>query len=126
MTINRKTRDKLLELINKLSKKSFDINTQYNFLILKRELEKDLSIEEEQLETIIELYGEKDENGKYVLTEDGGIKIKSTELGGCQQKIKELNNCKIQVPDIYFTLDELRMLELNLNELEELNPFIKF
>ena len=39
--------------------------------------------------------------------------------------IDKMNNLEIQIPDIYFTLDELESLNLTLNELLILEKFIK-
>ena len=38
-----------------------------------------------------------------------------------QEKLYELKQIKVQVPDLYFSLDELEKLELKM---EELNAFI--
>ena len=37
----------------------------------------------------------------------------------------ELNGLEIQIPDIYFSLDELEPIGLTLGQLELLEPFIK-
>ena len=60
-----------------------------------------------------------------VLTENGGIKIKAEALQECENKIKAINELNIQLPDIYFSLEELKPLNLSFYQLEILEPFIK-
>ena len=43
----------------------------------------------------------------------------------CLQKVQEIQQQSIQIPDIYFTLEELKDLNLTLPELQVLEPFIK-
>ena len=60
-----------------------------------------------------------------IVLADGGIKIKQDCIKECSEKINEINNRQIQLPDIYFSLDELEPLGLTLGELELLDSFIK-
>ena len=68
---------------------------------------------------------ESDDKGNTIYSPDGGVKIKLDCIDKCNKVIAILNNCQVQVPDIYFSLDELKKLDLTLDELSAFEPFIK-
>ena len=115
----------LEELLEKLKKQSFSIETQYKFLKINKTLKEERDLFAEQSLYLLSNYAEKDENGQIITKEDGGIKIKEDKLKECASKVQEINNMEVQFPDIYFSLDELEPLGLTLKELELLEPFIK-
>lgn len=115
----------LEELLEKLKKQSFSIETQYKFLKINKTLKEERDLFAEQSLYLLSNYAEKDENGQIITKEDGGIKIKEDKLKECASKVQEINNMEVQFPDIYFSLDELEPLGLTLEELELLDPFIK-
>ena len=115
----------LEELLEKLKKQSFFIETQYKFLKINKTLKEERDLFAEQSLYLLSNYAEKDENGQIITKEDGGIKIKEDKLKECASKVQEINNMEVQFPDIYFSLDELEPLGLTLKELELLEPFIK-
>ena len=53
------------------------------------------------------------------------LKIKTEYLEQCKDDIQTINSIVTQLPDIYFSLDELENLQLTFAELEILMPFIK-
>lgn len=125
MIIKRKDTKRFFDIFNKLSEKVFNINTQYKFILLKKEIEKDGEIIEEQFNLLFEKYAEKDENGKIISLKEKGIKIKDEYMQICLDKVTQISEQNITLPDIYFTLDELEELGLTLPELQVLEPFIK-
>jgi hypothetical protein len=46
-------------------------------------------------------------------------------LAECLEKLTQLSKRTVQLPDLYFSIDELQELGLTLGELEVLEPFIK-
>lgn len=118
--------NQLQALINRIKTKTFSIETQYKFLKLNKVLENERQIFQEQYTILIEQYSEKDKTGKVICNSTGGIKIQADKIDECQLKINELDNMDIQFPDVYFSLDELSPLELTLEELMYLEPFIKY
>jgi len=74
---------------------------------------------------LLKRYAEVDENGKFITSEDGGVKIKDGEIAEFGIKLMELKYRRVQLPDIYFSLDELEPLNLSLGQLELLIPLIK-
>lgn len=115
----------LINLIDKIKTKTFDINTQYKFLKISKVAKEEFELLGEQQSLLLQEYGEKDADGKYVINEDGGFKIKTELIQECAAKVNELNTHPVQFPDIYFSLDEFDNLGFTLEDLELLDPFIK-
>ena len=125
MLIKRNQISQILNIIENNKNKRFDINTQYKMLLIKKKIKEDLELVEEQYQILLNLYGVVNEEGEFVKTEDGGIKIKEGYQSECQKKIQEFNQLDVTIPDVYFTIEELESLNLTLFELEVLEPFIK-
>lgn len=123
MLIKRKLIFPMNILFESKSKLHFSIETQYKIIKLKKITQEELNLYNEQIDSLSE-YFELGENGKPIQNENG-IKIKDEYVSECSQKIFELDNSEVQLPDIYFSLDELEPLNLTLEELELLEPFIK-
>ena len=125
MTIKSSTIQELEKIFSEINNKQFNIETHYKFIKIKKKLKEEIEIINNQIQILIDNYGEKDKNNNLVLTENGGIKIKAEALQECENKIKAINELNIQLPDIYFSLEELKPLNLSFYQLEILEPFIK-
>ena len=125
MTIKSSTIQELEKIFSEINNKQFNIETQYKFIKIKKKLKEEIEIINNQIQILIDNYGEKDKNNNLILTENGGIKIKAEALQECENKIKAINELNIQLPDIYFSLEELKPLNLSFYQLEILEPFIK-
>lgn len=115
----------LYQLLSKIKAKSFSVQTQYKFLKIMKAVQNELEIYQEQKRSLIQNYAQFDDDGQLIVSKEGGIKIKEECLEECAKKIDEINSLSIQIPDIYFSLEELEPLGLTLGELELLEPFIK-
>lgn len=123
MLIKRKIINSLNILFEEKGALNFSVNTQYKILKIKKLLTPEIEIYMQQVDSLKE-YFEKNENGELIKINDG-VKIKNEYVEECIKKINEINESEIQLPDIYFSLDELEPLNLTLKELELLEPFIK-
>lgn len=109
-----------------IKEKKMPLKVAYKFSKLLKRLEEEATFYREEFSKIINEFGEIDENGEYILTEDGqGVRIKEGKLFECQEKMNELSEIEIVIDTIKFTLDELETLELNIAEVEWLMPFIE-
>lgn len=115
----------IINLIKKLKDKVFNIETQYKFLLIDKQCKEEEELYSQQLQFIIEKYGEKDDSNNLIHNESGGIKIQTEAQEECLKLIKQLEKSDASFPDIYFSIDELDKLELTLDELRTLEPFIK-
>lgn len=125
MLIKRDKIKQINSLINSLNKKKFNINTQYKFIKIKKAIQEEENIYQEQIKINCENFFEKDENGQPIINKNGGYKIKSDKLSECYSLMNQMNNLEVQIPDIYFSLDELEELNLSLEDLSNLESFIK-
>lgn len=124
MIIQRNTLPILSNIFSRISDTKFDINTQYKLLKIKKTIDEEEELYQQQLERLKE-YCLRDENGYFIKNEEGGYAIDTERTQECADIVKEINSIQIQMPDIYFNLDELSPLQLTFNELEVLDPFIK-
>lgn len=123
--INRNKLNQIDALIDQLSKKRFDIHIQYKFIKIRKAIKEEEEIYQEQIKLNCEPYFEKDQFGNPIMNEQGGFKISSEKINECYLLMHQMNSLDIQIPDIYFSLDELEKLDLTLGELSLLEPFIK-
>lgn len=125
MLIKRKDCEFFINTIDKIMAKKFNIQTQYKILKIKKAIEEELTLTQSLILEVCDEYWEKDENGEIQRNEDGGIRYKKGKMLDIQRKLNEIDNTEIQLPDIYFSLDELEKLELSLEELQVFMKFIK-
>ena len=125
MLIKRQYIKEVNEIIKKLEKQKFDIKIQYKFIKIKKAIQDEEYIYQEQLKLNCESFFEKDSNDQPITSSDGAFKIKADKTAECYFLINQMNNLEVQIPDIYFSLDELEPLNLTLGELSVLEPFIK-
>lgn len=124
MLVHRSSIKNLLAVIEKNSNKTFDIQTQYKLIKLKRSLVPELEILNEQLQSLSQFF-ETDDEGNFIYSEDGGVKIKKESFEQFNQVLTSINNMEVTLPDVYFSLEELAPLELTLNEVELFDFCIK-
>lgn len=120
MVIQRNQLLQLNNIFNKiLNNNQINIYTQYKFLKLKKIYDDELSIYQQQLNRILQYCDDINGDNKNIL------KIKPEFLEQCKKDVQTINSIITQLPDIYFSLDELENLQLTFSELEILMPFIK-
>ena len=80
----------------------------------------------EELQKIFKEYGELDENGNILPTEDGrGVKVKPGTEMECMTKINELHSLEVELPDITFDIEEFGDIEMTLEVFNIITPFLK-
>lgn len=125
MIIKRYKLSSLERIFDKLSSQTFAIQTQYKFLKLKKSIKEELEIYHIQYASLLDRFCEKDEEGNLITNGTDGYKVDPKKMPELEKAITEIQEVEIQVPDIYFSLDELEDLGLTLYELSVLEPFIK-
>lgn len=116
MLIKRSKVLSYLDLFNKFkNNNNFNITTKYKILKLKEYFLKESEYDKTLLLELGNNYGE--------IEEDGTIKINKENQEKVQNELNNYYNQDIQVPDLYFTLDELQ--DVDWDSLELLMPFIK-
>ena len=117
----------LSQLKSKIENTKMSIKTTYKFTRLFKEIEEHVNFFNNTLADLIKEYGQKDEEGNFILTENqNGVKIKEDKYEECMKKVQELNELEPELSYIpSFDLEELDNLELSMEELNVLMPFIK-
>lgn len=123
------TREELLKigyLIKKIRENNATCNINLKYKILKLEgfLKEEFEITNMLLQDLSFKYAEINEAGEPII-ENGAIKIVAEKALQLQTELNEFCKTNIQVPEYYFTLDELDTLSLDWNEIEAFMPFIK-
>ena len=113
-------------LYEQIKDQNMPIQTAYKMVQISNACAEHFHFFEDKMKQIIGTYSEKDSNGNPILLDDNkSIKIRSDSIEECQKQIFELSNLKVELPDKYFTLDELKDLKLSLDNMRVLMPFIK-
>lgn len=101
------------------------IKVAYKLSRLATAIESEVTFYQTKLREILNEYCLVDDNGNYVLTDDGqGFKIQLEKEIECNQAMADLHNLEIELPDITFNIDEFDGMELRIQDLNGIMPFI--
>ena len=102
------------------------MKTAYRLARLAKAIEDELQFYREKLQAIIREYGEMDEQGNPIPTEDGkGIKLRPGTETDCFTAMKELQEINVELPDIQFSIEDFENIELTTNDIAVMLPFFK-
>ena len=105
--------------------RSLPIKTAYKLSKLATAVETEVTFYQTKLREILNEYCLVDDNGNYVLTDDGqGFKIQPGKEVECNQAMADLHSLEIELPNITFSIDEFDGLELRIQDLNGIMPFI--
>ena len=109
-----------------IKKKTLPIKTAYKLSRLFKAIDTESRFYTEQLNTIIEQYALRNENGDKVTSNEGNsIQIAPEYIEITSQKINELLSLDVELPDSMFSLDELDSLGLTMEEVNAFFPLIQ-
>lgn len=116
----------LSNLYNSIKDDKMPLRTAYKFATLMRQLDAELKFYQSKFAEIVDEYGQKDEQGGYVLTENGNsIAILPGKENECNTKLMDLRNLEVEITGVTFTIDELASFNFSISELTCLLPLIK-
>ena len=102
------------------------MKTAYRLAQLAKVIDGELQFYREKLHAIVQEFGEMDEEGKPVVTDDGnGIKLRPGTEDQCFNAMKELQELEVTLPDIKFHIEDFGNVELNMAEMTAILPFIE-
>lgn len=123
---------KMYELTNfptfykKIRSEKLPFKASYHLTLLAQEVEKHINYYQEQFRIILTDCGKKDGNGNFVPSEDGqGIMLVDEKASEAYEKIAELRNLEVVLPDYTFSVEDFAKVELTLEEMVAIMPFIK-
>lgn len=126
MTLKLTQITSLPSLIQKIKTLPLPIKTSYKFALLGLDVEKHVNFYQEKFREILTEYGQKDEEGNFVPTEDGrGVVLIPEKRDEAYAKVAELEDLEVELKDVSFKLDDFGTLELTPEEVAQLLPFIK-
>lgn len=115
----------LFEFCSSISDRQLPIKTSYKFAKAVNILTPEIEFYRKQYSRYLRAYAQVDENGEFIQTPNGNIKIQEGKETECAQKFNELDSIEIDLPNFEFTFDELDSLELTINDMRILASFIK-
>ena len=102
------------------------IKTAYCLAQLSRSINMELQFYREEMQKILQEFGEIDKNGNLISTDDGKrIKLRPGTENKCYKAIKELQEVEVELPDVKFNIEDFGGVELSTIETEVIIPFIK-
>lgn len=115
-------------ILQKIITKQLPIRTLYKVDKLIKFVTKEKEFYQEQFQSLVDNYAERDSQGNYIYTDDKAeaVKIIPDKISECQSKMNELVNIEISdIPDVFFEFEELDSLTLSYAEARPLMAFIK-
>lgn len=110
----------------KIKKEKIPFKIAHQLFQLNQEVKPHISFYYDKANEIVAEFGERDSENKLIFTEDGfSIKIKQDKIEDCQKKFKELEELKIQIRNFFFEPDDFSCLNLSIEDLQGIIPFIK-
>ena len=123
------TLNKALEyavFFNAIKDQKIPLKTAYKLASIYQSLQKEVTFYQDKMKQIIDKYAILDEDGNPVLTEgEDGFKVREGKENACLQEITELQDLEIELPDETITLEELDEVELTIQEIAAIMPYIK-
>lgn len=114
----------LYTTLSTLTEKEMPFSLSYKFTKILDKIETDYQYFIKKMREIINKYADKDENGELII-KDNNIQIKKDFISLAEKELNELNNIEVTIPDISFTVEELKSLSIKPADLRALLPFIK-
>ena len=115
-----------LEAYSSIKNKPLKINIIYKLSKCLEECEKERDFYQQQLANILNKYAKKDENGKFIYTnEKTGILINESQQEMCEKELSELLTLDININEKYFVkITDIADLELDIETFNKIKPFI--
>lgn len=114
------------ELYERLKDTKMPIKTAYKLNKIYAMMEKEIEFYRKGYLDILQRYGQRNEDGTFEMSEDQtGVKIIDGQEEACARDIRELGSIDIILEqDITLSLEELESLEVSVNEMKNLMPFL--
>lgn len=113
------------KVYNSVKDEKMSIKTAYKLNKLIKKIEEENNFYNIKFHEIIEQYAEKNDQGEYQYIDENSIKIKEGKEQECYKKVSELQNLEIETPNITFSIEELGDINLTINTVNMLMPFIE-
>ena len=123
---------KMYEVINfpsfyeKVKSQKLPFKTSYHLTLLAQEIEKHTVFYQEQFRELLNTYGQKNEDGTFVMTDDGqGVRLVEETMNEAYEKIAELRQLDVELPDVKLDIDQFNNVEMSSEEMVTFMPFFR-
>lgn len=113
------------KVYNSIKDEKMSIKTAYKLNKLIKKIEEENNFYNIKFHEIIDQYAEKNDQGEYQYIDENSIKIKEGKEQECYKKVSELQNLEIETPNITFSIEELGDINLTIDTVNMLMPFIE-
>ena len=113
------------KVYNSIKDEKMSIKTAYKLNKLIKKIEEENNFYNIKFHEIIEQYAEKNDQGEYQYIDENSIRIKEGKEQECYKKVSELQNLEIETPNITFSIEELGDINLTIDTVNMLMPFIE-
>ena len=113
------------KVYDSIKNEKMSIKTAYKLNKLIKKIEEENNFYNIKFHEIIEQYAEKNDQGEYQYIDENSIKIKEGKEQECYKKVSELQNLEIETPNITFSIEELGDINLTIDTVNMLMPFIE-
>lgn len=103
----------------------FPLRTAFRISVIRRGVETNLAFYFEELQKLLSEYAIKDANGNFETDEQGNYKIVPDKIPECNEKITDLLNFEFEIEASKLALEDLESLELSVDEIASIYPFIE-
>lgn len=111
-----------------INKEKFPVKTAYKLMRLFQDISKEVECYETVVKDTLMKYAKKDEEGNPIIhkSEQGeNVEIPKDLQEKCLKEINELGNSEVEIKDSFFTIEDFGDINVSLEELKGLIPFIK-
>ena len=115
----------LNSLCEKLSDQQLPLRLSYKIAKGLNLISTELDFYKKQYTLCLKTYAQQNSDGNFEMTDNGNIKIKPGSEEECIKRLQELDSMEFELPNFEFTLEELDGLNLTINDMKVLSPFIK-
>lgn len=120
---------KLIDLLNftsfyeEVQDQKLPLKTSFKLTKIAKLISENTDFYRQKMQELIKEYGKSDENGEFVMDENGNVLITEGKEDECHEKIQELQDFDIPI-EYTFTLEDFDGIELTLAATNLLIPFI--
>ena len=111
------------DTFNKIMSQSFKGSLAFKIARLARELEKEMQTFNAERKKIIQKYSQKDDNGEFILDENGNIKFETDKIAEINEEFNSLLNTELEINAEKLPLDKIDEFELTPQEMLQLEIF---
>lgn len=112
-------------VITSNAKEKISASLAYKFLKFLKDSDTEEVFYKSKLQEILNVFGDKDDNGNLIPQGDNGIQIKAENQPECFKQIAELDSTEVVAPNIQFTIKELEELKLSVADMASIFSFVK-